>query len=203
MIVDGSAAEGAYWVETDTKASDRRVSDSTGDTVRGIEPIWRCGTWPACRTDAEAVRRAVFVHELGIAEPVDFDGTDDEALHLVAYLEDKPVATGRLRVAEAQIGRMAVVQPWIFAGIAAGKPAVDYRDIWRRYYTYVNEDFPPEKAIGRIKEFTTYFARNFFFGHDLYRAVLSSPTLDTARERAEAFLKAEPQLSREPSVAGI
>jgi hypothetical protein len=101
------------------------------------------------------------------------------------------------------IGRMAVVKPWIFAEIAGQRPEIDFWEVWERFFVYLSEDFPPERAIGRLKEFTTYYARNFLFGHELYRAVLSSPTVDIARERARRFLTGRPGLCREPSVAGI
>jgi DNA-binding Lrp family transcriptional regulator len=67
----------------------------------------------------------------------------------------------------------------------------------------VLEDFPPEKAIGRIKEFTAYYSRNFLFGHDLFRAVQPAESLDEAFERATAFLAKEPRVTAAPSVAGI
>ena len=62
-------------------------------------------------TDAHKLRRAVFIEEQGIACGQEFDGTDAACLHLVAYVEDAPVATGRVLVAldEFLIGRVAVL----------------------------------------------------------------------------------------------
>jgi tRNA-dihydrouridine synthase B len=99
------------------------------------------------------------------------------------------------------IGRMAAIKPWIFAEFSGKKAAIDYQEIWQRQYQYINEDFPPEKAIGRIKEFTSYFARNFFFGHNFYSTVNSAPSLDALYDRATAFLASNPQLARNPSTA--
>ena len=99
------------------------------------------------------------------------------------------------------IGRMAVVQPWIFSG--KSREDLDYREIWNRYFDYCTEDFPPERAIGRIKEFTTYYARNFLFGQQLYGAVQSAETLESCFKRANAFLCASPKISSAPGVAGI
>jgi tRNA-dihydrouridine synthase len=103
------------------------------------------------------------------------------------------------------IGRQAVVRPWIFREILSGEtpPIVDYAEVWKRYFDYVNEDFPPEKAIGRLKEFTKYFSCNFFFGHQLKSISQSAPSLEALFERAMAFLSAHPQTVERPSVSGI
>jgi tRNA-dihydrouridine synthase B len=101
------------------------------------------------------------------------------------------------------IGRMAAVKPWIFSEFSGAAPSVDYCDIWDRFYGFVLDDFPPEKAIGRIKEFSAYFARNFKFGHDLFRLVQGANDLNTIKSRATAFLSSNPGVSKEPSVSGI
>ncbi len=71
---------------------------------------WTIGSWDALREQASAVRRAVFVVEMGIDETVDFDGTDEDAVHIVASLGSVPIATGRVRPCEARIGRVAVLR---------------------------------------------------------------------------------------------
>jgi tRNA-dihydrouridine synthase B len=107
------------------------------------------------------------------------------------------------------IGRGAAVRPWIFRDIAtwpdpaATFPAIDYTGVWTRFFDYVNEDFVPPKAIGRIKEFAAYFARNFFFGHQFWKAVQSAPSLEEMHKRALTFLASNPTLDARPSVAGI
>ncbi len=111
--------------------------------------------------------------------------------------------TGESRCSGCMIGRMAAVKPWIFREISRGPEAVDYREIWNRFYGYVAEDFPPEKRIGRLKQFTAYFACNFFFGHELYRQVQGSKDCATLRDRADRFLAGSPALVKEPSVTGI
>jgi tRNA-dihydrouridine synthase B len=103
------------------------------------------------------------------------------------------------------IGRQAVVRPWIFRELTAG-PApetIDYAEVWKRYFGYVNEDFPPEKAIGRLKEFTKYYSCNFFFGHLLKSLSQGSPSLDSLYERAMGFLSSSPRVAARPSVSGI
>ncbi len=99
------------------------------------------------------------------------------------------------------IGRMAVVKPWILASPAP--EAIDYCALWQKMYAYILEDFEPEKALGRIKEFSAYYARNFFFGHHLFSGIQSASTLEIIYERATAFLSSNPQVCAEPTVSGI
>ena len=110
------------------------------------------------------------------------------------------------------IGRAAIVKPWIFLEISDPDFSfpleqdgftVTYRDVWKTLFKYTLEDFPAEKAIGRIKEFTAYFARNFFFGHELYRAVQGAKNLENLYDAAMAFFETNPRTSQNPSVAGI
>lgn len=65
-------------------------------------------------TDAESIRRQVFQKEQGIAEEIDFDGKDNEADHIIAYFEEKPVGTTRVRYIDdgktAKIERTAVLR---------------------------------------------------------------------------------------------
>lgn len=119
-------------------------------------------------------------------------------LPLVANGDIKDAAAlGLLESCDAlMIGREAVVRPWLFKSLSSGTvPTFDYRDVWLRFFSYCCDDFIPEKAIGRIKEFTIYYAKNFFFGHELFRAVQSSPDLDVLKERAIRFFESSPQVS--------
>jgi len=62
--------------------------------------------------DALMIRRRVFIEEQCIDEDVEMDGKDAEALHLVVYDGERPVATGRMRLVDNQalIGRVAVLE---------------------------------------------------------------------------------------------
>jgi predicted GNAT family N-acyltransferase len=53
--------------------------------------------------DARTIRHHVFVEEQGIDESDEFDGTDSDAIHFVAYVDGTPVATARTTVTEAGI----------------------------------------------------------------------------------------------------
>lgn len=46
--------------------------------------------------DIESLRREAFVIEQGIPEDFEFDALDEHAVHLVVYLDDEPIATGRV-----------------------------------------------------------------------------------------------------------
>lgn len=62
-------------------------------------------------TDAHYIRRKVFIEEQNINEAVEMDGTDNACMHLVAYDEGVPAATGRIMITtdEFLIGRVAVL----------------------------------------------------------------------------------------------
>jgi predicted GNAT family N-acyltransferase len=63
------------------------------------------------RDDAFEIRRRVFIDEQGVTESQEFDGLDDEAIHVVAYSDDQAVGTARLRFPDdgvAKIERVAV-----------------------------------------------------------------------------------------------
>lgn len=106
------------------------------------------------------------------------------------------------RAAAVMVGRMAVVQPWIFAHWDRPVP-VDHAALWHRMADEIEADFAPVQALGRLKLFTTYYARNFHFGHTLATAVQNAPDLAAARARAGAFLADGPPVLPEPSLQGL
>jgi predicted GNAT family N-acyltransferase/mRNA-degrading endonuclease toxin of MazEF toxin-antitoxin module len=61
--------------------------------------------------DAQEVRRKIFIEEQGISPELDLDGEDVKSDHLMVYIDDKPVATLRIRYInnKAKIERMAVL----------------------------------------------------------------------------------------------
>ncbi|MDU7338848.1 MAG: GNAT family N-acetyltransferase [Clostridium sp.] len=63
--------------------------------------------------DAKAIRHTVFVEEQGFRN--EFDEIDPIAHHIVVYIENTPVATGRVFAGKGEeyiIGRIAVVRPY-------------------------------------------------------------------------------------------
>ena len=73
------------------------------------------------REDAFAVRIAVFVEEQGIPRSDELDDFDASATHCVGYVDDAPVAAGRLLLFDdyAKIGRMAVLAEHRGTGLGA------------------------------------------------------------------------------------
>lgn len=64
------------------------------------------------RDAIQRVRTEVFQVEQGVSPELEFDGLDDLSTHLVAYWEDQPVGTARLRAIAPQmvkIERVAVL----------------------------------------------------------------------------------------------
>ncbi len=94
------------------------------------------------------------------------------------------------------IGRGAARRPWVFARIArdlwgAGPPPPPppAAMLYRRFVRLLEESFPPERRLGRLKEFTHHFSCNFPFGHCLASRVQSSPTVEEAVSRALRFFE--------------
>lgn len=64
--------------------------------------------------DEYYIRTVVFIEEQGISVEEEFDGTDADAIHLVAYEDGVPVSTGRILRADGQlvIGRIATIKEY-------------------------------------------------------------------------------------------
>ncbi len=92
------------------------------------------------------------------------------------------------------IGRAAARKPWIFADIARHVYNKDIPEaeiclpvIYHDMFAALVERFRPERRLGRLKEFTGYFAENYPFGHNLWAGVQGSQSLDEAWEHAVSF----------------
>jgi len=98
------------------------------------------------------------------------------------------------------IGRGAAVRPWIFAEISAFlsdghcDPVV-LRDIYRRFSTLLKLRFSRERRLGRLKQFTHYFAESYLYGHQLACSVQKSTSMEQAIEQAERFFEAHEPVS--------
>ncbi|MEI6564008.1 MAG: tRNA-dihydrouridine synthase family protein [bacterium] len=101
------------------------------------------------------------------------------------------------------IGRMAAARPWFFALWHQPNISVNHLTVWNRLCDYIEEDFTPDKGVIRLKVFTPYFARNFVFGHTLFRTVQSARDWQTARRRGTEFLATKPTLNNEISLSGL
>ena len=71
----------------------------------------------ACR----ALRRTVFIEEQGVSEADEVDDKDDEAIHLLARLNGRPVGSARLLVLgdTGKIGRVCVLADQRGTGLGA------------------------------------------------------------------------------------
>lgn len=103
------------------------------------------------------------------------------------------------------LGRIAITRPWIFAQWK-GSPTPDanaMRGLWHRMAGYIQEDFVPEQALGRIKLFTGWYSRNYRFGHTFSCSVRSAPDLASALDRANRFLDSAPDVATDPNLTDI
>ena len=102
-----------------------------------------------------------------------------------------------LRVSGADglmLGRGALIRPWLFAEIAGSvfgrdiaERVVSLPDVYADFIEALNANYRHVYRLGRLKEFTHYFARNYKFGHSLATRVQSSSSMDEAGERATTF----------------
>ncbi len=68
-----------------------------------------------------ALRRVVFINEQEVSVADEVDGLDDQALHLIAFIDDVPAGTARILVNDgvAKIGRVCVLQEHRGTGMGA------------------------------------------------------------------------------------
>ncbi|PIE63644.1 MAG: dihydrouridine synthase [Desulfobacterales bacterium] len=92
------------------------------------------------------------------------------------------------------LGRGGVTQPLLFARIAReifdcplSIPSVSQAEIYWQFYELLVARFAPERRLGRLKQYTPYFAANYAFGHSLATKVQKSKTIEEARDIAEEF----------------
>lgn len=68
--------------------------------------------WRDAEADIRLVRDTVFVQEMNIPADLEWDGADDDCLHVLAR-DESGAAIGTARLLHSgQIGRMAVLKPW-------------------------------------------------------------------------------------------
>ena len=119
--------------------------------------------------------------------PVVANGSIDSAASARCCLEESG-ADGLM------IGRAAARMPWIFAtiaqevyGVEIPAPNVVLPRLYQDFVTALVQRFQPDRRLGRLKEFTHHFAKNYFFGHHLAAKVQASYSLEEACKQAEAF----------------
>ena len=76
-------------------------------------------TWRSHKRELSFVREQVFMREQQVPEELEWDGLDDNAMHLLAL--DKagnPIGTVRM-LGDGHVGRMAVLKPWRGRGVGS------------------------------------------------------------------------------------
>lgn len=99
------------------------------------------------------------------------------------------------------VGRGAATMPWLCGEIGQqlfGCPkkveVKDKRDVYLQFIRSVETRFPEEKRLGRLKQFTRYYAESFTFGHQFASCIQSSATVREAKKRAEQFFTTTTQV---------
>lgn len=69
-------------------------------------------TTPETQSLAHDIRQAVFIDEQGVSVEEEFDGLDDQAQHLLTWIDGEAVGTARLRIVDGwgKFERIAVLQ---------------------------------------------------------------------------------------------
>ena len=68
--------------------------------------------------DICTIRYEVFVEEQNVPEELEIDGLDNEARHVLAFVDEVPIGTGRI-LGDGHIGRIAVLEK--HRGLGIGK----------------------------------------------------------------------------------
>ena len=94
------------------------------------------------------------------------------------------------------IGRGGALRPWLVAdigreiyGVQGERKRRTREQVYFRFIELLIERFPKERRLGRLKQFTHYFAGNYTFGHHLATAVQTSDCVEQATARAEEFFE--------------
>jgi nifR3 family TIM-barrel protein len=92
------------------------------------------------------------------------------------------------------IGRGAAARPWIFRDIAkqcfsckTATQSMSKKDVFMRFIDLLEERFPAERRLGRLKQFSHYFATEFPFGHQFAFKIQNSTTMQHATQEALQF----------------
>ena len=86
---------------------------------------------------AFAIRRQVFCIEQNVSEEIEMDEFDEDATHILAYIDNKPIGTARWRFTEdgAKMERFAVLIE--YRGKGVGEALVNYTLGKLKDYDYI------------------------------------------------------------------
>lgn len=80
--------------------------------------IIRIADWQADKNELKKLRKAIFIDEQNVPETLEWDGYDEHSIHFIASMDEKVVATARLKH-DGQLGRMAVAADYRHQGIGS------------------------------------------------------------------------------------
>ena len=99
------------------------------------------------------------------------------------------------------IGTAAVQKPWLFRdiaymvfGVEPKKTEILASEIYFQFMNLLEKRFRAERRLGRLKEFTHYFASSYIFGHQLATSIQKSRTISEAKINAEKFFAGNEEL---------
>jgi len=76
-------------------------------------------TWNEAAESLSFIRETVFIQEQDVPEELEWDGLDEEAIHLLVMdINMAPIGTARL-LKDGHIGRMAVLKDWRKRGVGS------------------------------------------------------------------------------------
>jgi nifR3 family TIM-barrel protein len=175
----------AGWSEEEIVAVEvARMAEDAGVEAIAIHPRTRTqgfsgrANWPIIRDVKQAVRIPV-IGNGDVMTP-----RDAEALH---------AETGCDAV---MIGRAAATNPWIFrqmdeyfrTGSCAEPAETDRYQLIRTYYQMLAEEGTPG-ALGKMKQFASWFTHGVRHGADLRRSIQSARKVQEALKRVDAFFQ--------------
>lgn len=181
------------------------------------EPNWRETLLDRLQLFADCGVDAVTLHPRFADEKLKRRARHEVFPELVARVRVPLIASGDLHgpeavrrqagalagVAGVMVGRLAVVQPWIFRTWQEPEFLPEPLEVWMRFVRYVREDFPEPKAFLQARAFVGYFARNFRFGHRLYTLAQGARDWPELAGRVGEFLEHRPERLHEPDLSGL
>lgn len=88
------------------------------------------------------------------------------------------------------IGRAAVKNPWIFKEIMEdGIIEKDFVNLLKEYMIELEKVIPEERRAGRLKEFISYFSKNYAFGHLWETKVQNAKSVSEIENISHDFMK--------------
>ena len=93
------------------------MKDYSNFTMNSIKFLIRQVDWELDRETLRHIREQVFVREQRVPVKLEWDGRDDDALHLLAqHTEGQAIGTARM-LPDGHIGRVAVLPAWRRRGV--------------------------------------------------------------------------------------